>query len=37
MMLITIKKCALEDIRVLQEISYETFDETFRHQILLKA
>ncbi|KXI55349.1 MULTISPECIES: GNAT family N-acetyltransferase [Bacillus cereus group] len=27
-----IKKCNLEDLRILQEISYETFNETFKHQ-----
>ncbi|WP_458354200.1 GNAT family N-acetyltransferase [Peribacillus frigoritolerans] len=27
-----IKKCTLDDSRILQEISYETFDETFKHQ-----
>jgi diamine N-acetyltransferase len=27
-----IKKCTLEDSRILQEISYETFNETFKHQ-----
>ncbi|MFJ7511715.1 GNAT family N-acetyltransferase [Peribacillus simplex] len=27
-----IKKCTLEDSRKLQEISYETFNETFKHQ-----
>ncbi|GLI04595.1 spermidine/spermine N(1)-acetyltransferase [Paenibacillus tyrfis] len=31
-MTITIKKCAFEDLRKLQEISYETFDETFKDQ-----
>ncbi|MBP1934940.1 GNAT family N-acetyltransferase [Ammoniphilus resinae] len=31
-MTIHIRKCTLEDIRVLQEISYETFNETFKHQ-----
>lgn len=31
-MTITIKKCTLEDLRKLQEISYETFDETFKDQ-----
>ncbi|PUA36573.1 GNAT family N-acetyltransferase [Paenibacillus elgii] len=31
-MAITIKKCTLEDVRKLQEISYETFDETFKDQ-----
>ncbi len=31
-MTITIKKCTLEDLPNLQEISYETFDETFKHQ-----
>ncbi|WP_096185674.1 GNAT family N-acetyltransferase [Evansella halocellulosilytica] len=28
----SIKKCTLEDLRQLQEISYETFNETFKHQ-----
>lgn len=31
-MTIKIKKCTLEDSRKLQEISYETFNETFKHQ-----
>ncbi|KZE75714.1 GNAT family acetyltransferase [Paenibacillus elgii] len=31
-MTITIKKCTLEDVRKLQEISYETFNETFKDQ-----
>lgn len=31
-MTINIKKCTIKDIRILQEISYETFDETFRDQ-----
>lgn len=31
-MVINIKKCTLEDLRKLQEISYETFNETFKHQ-----
>ncbi|WP_445492557.1 GNAT family N-acetyltransferase [Niallia sp. 03133] len=31
-MTIIIKKCTLEDSRKLQEISYETFNETFKHQ-----
>ncbi|HWL23961.1 MAG TPA: GNAT family N-acetyltransferase [Ureibacillus sp.] len=31
-MTITIKKCTLEDLQVLQEISYETFNETFKDQ-----
>jgi ribosomal protein S18 acetylase RimI-like enzyme len=31
-MIITIKKCTLEDLPNLQEISYETFDEAFKHQ-----
>ncbi|MBL5795531.1 GNAT family N-acetyltransferase [Bacillus sporothermodurans] len=31
-MSINIKKCSLEDSRKLQEISYETFDDTFKHQ-----
>ncbi|UHA62623.1 GNAT family N-acetyltransferase [Metabacillus litoralis] len=26
------KKCTLEDLRTLKEISYETFNETFKHQ-----
>lgn len=30
-MTINIKKCTLEDSRKLQEISYETFNETFKH------
>ncbi|MCY8234661.1 MarR family transcriptional regulator, partial [Priestia endophytica] len=30
--MINIKKCTLEDLRKLQEISYETFNETFKHQ-----
>lgn len=30
-MTINIKKCTLEDSRMLQEISYETFNETFKH------
>jgi diamine N-acetyltransferase len=29
---INIKKCTLEDSRKLQEISYETFNDTFKHQ-----
>ncbi|MED3911964.1 GNAT family N-acetyltransferase [Peribacillus simplex] len=29
---INIKKCTLVDSRKLQEISYETFNETFKHQ-----
>jgi len=29
---ITIKKCTLEDSRQLQEISYETFNDTFKDQ-----
>lgn len=29
---ITIRACKLEDIEVLQQISYETFNETFRDQ-----
>lgn len=29
---INIEKCNLEDARKLQEISYETFNETFKHQ-----
>ncbi len=31
-MTINIKKCTLEDSRKLLEISYETFNETFKHQ-----
>jgi diamine N-acetyltransferase len=31
-MTINIKKCTLEDLHILQEISYETFNETFNHQ-----
>ncbi|MEH6970980.1 GNAT family N-acetyltransferase [Bacillus sp. JJ675] len=31
-MTINIKKCTREDLRKLQEISYETFNETFKHQ-----
>ncbi|MFJ7727536.1 GNAT family N-acetyltransferase [Neobacillus sp. NPDC097160] len=31
-MTINIIKCSLEDSRKLQEISYETFNDTFRHQ-----
>ncbi|MBG9579799.1 GNAT family acetyltransferase [Bacillus thuringiensis] len=31
-MTINIKKCTLEDLHKLQEISYETFDETFKYQ-----
>ncbi|GIN23320.1 GNAT family N-acetyltransferase [Siminovitchia fordii] len=31
-MTINIKKCTIEDLRKLQEISYETFNETFKHQ-----
>lgn len=31
-MTINIKKCGLEDLHTLQEISYETFNETFMHQ-----
>ena len=27
-----IQKCTIEDIHKLQEISYETFNETFKHQ-----
>ncbi len=29
-MTINIKKCTLEDLRRLQEISYETFNDTFK-------
>ncbi|MEZ2719781.1 GNAT family N-acetyltransferase [Niallia circulans] len=31
-MTINIKKCTLEDLRELQEVSYETFNETFKDQ-----
>lgn len=31
-MTITLKKCTFEDLHKLKEISYETFDETFKHQ-----
>lgn len=31
-MTISIIKCTLEDLLVLQEISYETFNDTFKHQ-----
>ncbi|WP_025731655.1 GNAT family N-acetyltransferase [Heyndrickxia ginsengihumi] len=31
-MTVNIKQCILEDIHMLQEISYETFNETFGHQ-----
>ncbi|WP_423801834.1 GNAT family N-acetyltransferase [Neobacillus sp. SAB-20_R2A] len=31
-MTINIKKCTLEDLHTLQEISYETFNETFKNQ-----
>jgi diamine N-acetyltransferase len=31
-MAINLKKCTLEDSRKLQEISYETFNKTFKHQ-----
>lgn len=31
-MTITIKQCTLEDSRKLQQISYETFTDTFEHQ-----
>ncbi|EKN70923.1 protease synthase and sporulation negative regulatory protein PAI 1 [Neobacillus bataviensis LMG 21833] len=31
-MAINIKKCTREDLCTLQEISYETFNETFKHQ-----
>lgn len=31
---ITIKKCSLEDLYQLQEVSYETFNETFKAQNL---
>jgi ribosomal protein S18 acetylase RimI-like enzyme len=29
---INIKKCAIEDLHTLQEISYETFSDSFKHQ-----
>jgi diamine N-acetyltransferase len=31
-MTINIKKCTFEDLHTLQEISYETFNDTFKHQ-----
>lgn len=31
-MSVTVKKCNLEDLRLLQEISYETFNDTFKDQ-----
>ncbi|USK58219.1 GNAT family N-acetyltransferase [Peribacillus asahii] len=31
-MTINIKKCTIEDLCILQEISYETFNETFKQQ-----
>lgn len=31
-MTINIKKCTLEDLSILQEISYETFNDTFKDQ-----
>ena len=31
-MTINLKRCTIEDIRTLQEISYETFNDTFKHQ-----
>ncbi|MBM7694172.1 ribosomal protein S18 acetylase RimI-like enzyme [Peribacillus deserti] len=31
-MTINVKKCTLEDLHTLQEISYETFNDTFKHQ-----
>ncbi|WP_226037422.1 GNAT family N-acetyltransferase [Aquibacillus saliphilus] len=31
-MTISINKCTFQDLRILQEISYETFNETFKHQ-----
>ncbi|WP_026567194.1 GNAT family N-acetyltransferase [Bacillus sp. UNC41MFS5] len=31
-MTININKCTLEDLHTLQEISYETFNDTFKHQ-----
>ena len=31
-MTINFKKCTIEDLPVLQKISYETFNETFKHQ-----
>lgn len=31
-MTINLKRCTLEDLRILQEISYETFNDTFEHQ-----
>lgn len=31
-MTITIKKCTLEALPVLQKIGYDTFNDTFKHQ-----
>jgi diamine N-acetyltransferase len=31
-MTVNIKKCTLDDLHILQEISYETFNDTFKHQ-----
>ena len=31
-MTVNIKRCTLEDLHKLQEIGYETFNETFKHQ-----
>ncbi|MFD2444997.1 GNAT family N-acetyltransferase [Bacillus sp. CGMCC 1.16607] len=31
-MTIKIKKCTFEDLHILQEISYQTFSDTFKHQ-----
>jgi len=31
-MTISIKKCTHEDVQILQKISYDTFNETFKHQ-----
>jgi ribosomal protein S18 acetylase RimI-like enzyme len=31
-MTINIQKCGLEDLHTLQEVSYETFNDTFKHQ-----
>lgn len=31
-MTLNLKRCTIEDLRTLQEISYDTFNETFKHQ-----
>jgi diamine N-acetyltransferase len=35
-MTIILKKCTIDDAHTLQEISYDTFNETFKHQNSLK-